>query len=257
VLTEQARAVVVLVEGARGPQAGTIIGSTAIDDPGPLPVAFELLYPLDSTTAGVSYYLWAGIADGDLAWVTPIGVAVKAPWPLTEGVELPLEFRPDLLKAAVSGTITGIGLDTDRPDAYGTALLVRVDTGEAVGFQVISPTGPAPVAFSVPYDPDAIEDEADYVVSGTVFDGVDRWGTTTGVPVITKGNTRSGVVLTVAQLPEPTPVPTPAPEASPVPEPGPAEDGGPGLIAILVVLGLVVAGGAGLAAYLRSRQEPA
>jgi uncharacterized lipoprotein YbaY len=252
-LTDDAHAVVALVEGVGGPMAGTIIATQDIEGPGAMPVAFELLYPLDATTAGTTYSLWAGIADGDLAWVTPVGVVVKAPWPVTEGVELPLEFRPDLLKAAVSGTITGIGLDSDTPAAYGTALVVRLDTGETVGFQVISPTGPTPLAFSVPYDPDAIEDDADYVVSGTVFDGADRWSTVTSVPVITKGNAKSGVVLTVTPVPEP-PAPAPSPEASPAPAPVTDGVGGPGPLAILVILGLIAVGGAALAAYLRSRK---
>ena len=43
--------------------------------------------------------------------MTPIGVSVAVPSPLIENVELPLAFRPDLLKAAVGGTITGVGLD--------------------------------------------------------------------------------------------------------------------------------------------------
>ena len=253
-LTAGAHAVVALVEGAGGPLAGTIIATQDIEDPGGMPVAFELLYPLDATTPGTGYTLWAGIADGDLAWVTPTGVDVKAPGPLPEGVELPLEFRPDLLKAAVSGTITGIGLDSDSPAAYGTALVVRVDTGETIGFQVISPTGPTPLPYSVPYDPDAIDEDADYVVSGTVFDGADRWSTMTSVPVITKGNAKSGVVLTVTPVPEPTPAPTPSPEASPAPEPVPADDGGPGIVTLLVILGLVAVGGAALVAYLRSRK---
>ena len=179
-LTDEARAIVVLVAGAGSPDAGSVIASTVMDDPGAQPVAFELLYPLDATTAGTSYYLWGGIADGDLAWVTPIGVAVNAPWPLTEGVELPLEFRPDLLKAAVSGTITGVGLVTDSPAAYATALIVHVETAEAIGFQFISPAGAAPIAFAVPYDPDDIDEDADYVVSGTVFDGTNAWRTVTG-----------------------------------------------------------------------------
>jgi len=56
-------------------------------------------------------------------------------------VRLELAFRPDLLKAAVSGTIDGDGLDTTDSGAYVTAMIVRVDTGETVGFQVVTPAG--------------------------------------------------------------------------------------------------------------------
>ena len=245
-----------LVEGTAGPQAGTIIASQFIQPTGDQPVAFQLLYPLDATSADHKYYLWAGITDGDLAWATPIGVAVKAPWPLTEGVELPLKFRPDLLKAAVSGTIAGVGLDSARdPSAYATALIVRVDTGETVGFELISPTGAAPIPFSVPYDPTALDPNASYVARGSVWDGTVLWAVGAGVPVITNGNARSNVVLTVTAVPQPTPTaaPSPTPAASPAPETKPA-DGGPGVLTILVLLALAVLGVGALAAYLKARR---
>jgi hypothetical protein len=166
-------------------------------------------------------------------------------------VERPLAFRPDLLKAAVSGTIAGVGLDSARdPEAYGTALIVRVDTGETVGFELISPTGAAPVPFSVPYDPATLDPAADYVARGSIWDGTTLWNVDSGVPVITKDNARSGVVLTVTAVPQPTPAPT----ATPAPVPAPAGDGGPGLLAILVILGLAVLGLGALLAYLRSRR---
>ena len=60
-----------------------------------------------SVTKGNPYRLYAGLVDGDNAWVTPIGVSVDVPSPLIEGVELPLAFRPDLLKAAVGGDDRG------------------------------------------------------------------------------------------------------------------------------------------------------
>ena len=254
-LSGDARAFVALVEGTAGPSAGTIVTSQLISPTGEQPVAFQLLYPLDTTSSDHKYYLWAGIADGDLAWVTPIGVAVRAPWPVTEGIELPLKFRPDLLKAAVSGTIAGVGLDSARdPMAYGTALIVRVDTGETIGFQLISPTGAAPVPFSVPYDPTTLDPNADYVVRGSIWDGTTLWAVNAGVPVITKDNARSNVVLTVTAVVQPvTPSPTPTPAASPAPEPVPAADGGPGLLTILVLLGLAALGLGGVIAFAKSR----
>ena len=44
-LSADARAVVFLVDVTVGPNAGTVIASTAIDDPGPQPIAFQLAYP--------------------------------------------------------------------------------------------------------------------------------------------------------------------------------------------------------------------
>jgi uncharacterized lipoprotein YbaY len=251
--------VVVLVEGQGGPNEGNIITSASIRDPGPIPVAFELAYPMSAVSSGTSYYLYAGIQDGDQAWVTPVGVAVKAPWPLTEDVELPLAYRPDLLKGAVSGTITGVGLDPARdPEAYGTALIVKVSTGETVGFQLITPVGAVPVPFSVPYDPTTIDPNADYVARGSIWDGTQLWTTAAGVPVITKDNARSNVILTVTAVPtavptaSPTAAPTPAP--SPAVEPPPADNGG-GSLPILLILGLAAIGGVVALVVYRNRKQ--
>ena len=256
-LSGEARAIVALVEGTAGPLAGTIVATQLISPTGAQPVAFELLYPLDAASSDHKYYLWAGITDGDLAWVTPIGVAIKAPWPITEGVELPLAFRPDLLKAAVSGTIAGIGLDSARdPEAYATALIVRVDTGETVGFQLITPTGAAPIPFAVPYDPTQLDPVADYVVRGSVWDGATLWAVDAGVPVITKDNAKSNVVMTVTAVerPSPTAAPSPTPATDPTPQtPAPGHTG-PGILTILVILGLAVLGLGALLAYFKSRR---
>ena len=145
------------MDGTAGAAEGTTVASTEIKNPGPQPVAFELAYPFSQIKSGDTYRLYAGIVDGDLAWVTPIGVQVAVPQPLIEGVVLPLEYRPDLLKAAVTGTITGVGLDPARdPDSYGTSLVIEVNTGATIGFQLIEPAGAAPVPYSVPFDPSTI-----------------------------------------------------------------------------------------------------
>ena len=248
---------VLMVEGTGGPKEGNVITSVSIRDPGQVPVAFELAYPMSAVTTGASYYLYAGIQDGDQAWVTPVGVAVKAPWPLTEGVELLLAYRPDLLKGAVSGTITGVGLDPARdPEAYGTALIVKVSTGETVGFQLITPVGAVPVPFSVPYDPATIDPNADYVARGSIWDGTTLWTTDAGVPVITKDNARSNVILTVTAVPVATPTPTAAPTPAPSPavDPQPADNGG-GTLPILLILGLAVIGGVVAAVVYRNRKQ--
>ena len=169
--------------------------------------------------------------------MTPIGVAVDVPQPTIENVELPLKFRPDLLKAAVTGTITGVGLDSAKdPEAYGTALIIRVNTGETIGFQLISPTGAIPVPFSVPYDPGAVAPEADYVSRGSIWDGTTLWNTDTSTPVLTKDNARNGVVMTVTAVPSPTPAPTPAPTA---PAPAPVDTGIPWLWVLLAGIGIL------------------
>ena len=250
-LTPDARAVVLLVDGTAGPAEGTTVASVSIKNPGPQPVAFQLAYPFSQINPSDTYRLYAGIVDGDLAWVTPIGVNVAVPQPLIEGVVLPLEYRPDLLKAAVTGTITGVGLDPARdPDSYGTSLVIEVNTGATIGFQLIEPAGAAPVPYSVPFDPSTITPSADYVARASVWDGTTLWNTPVGVPVITNSNPKSDVVLTV------TPGVTPSP--SPSPAPAPAPSGGDNntviIVAILAIIILLVIGGY---AYMRSKSASA
>ena len=246
---------VLLVEGSSGPTEGTIVASTVMTG-GTEPVPFKLAYPFSAIAKDTPYRLYAGIADGDLAWVTPIGVAVKVPQTELADVVLPLQFRPDLLKAAVTGTITGVGLDPARdPEAYGTALIIRVTTGETIGFQFITPTGAAPVPFSVPYDPATLVPDADYIVRGSIWDGTTLWNTDVGVPVITKGNAKSGIVLTVTAVPVPTPPPTAAPTPAPsaaVTEP--TDSGSNTLLIVFVVIGALVVVGL-LAARARGSRE--
>jgi uncharacterized lipoprotein YbaY len=258
--TADARAVVLLVEGTNGPSQGKTVTSVSIKDPGPKPISFELAYPMASVTEGNPYRLYAGLADGHNAWVTPIGVSVDVPSPRLEGVELPLQFRPDLLKAAVGGTITGVGLDPSRdPDAYGTALVIKVSTGETLGFQLVTPVDAAPVPFSVPFDPTAVDPNADYVARGSMWDGTTLWAVDSGVPVITKDNARSGVVLTVTQAVTPSASPSatvaPTPAASAAPTPAPEEPTRFNGLLIFVVLGVGGLGLVGLLIYLRSRNS--
>jgi len=255
-LTATAHAVVILVSGTAGPSAGRTIASTEFTDPGPQPVAWELAYPFSALEDGETYRLYAGIVDGDLAWVTPIGVPVQTGVALVEGVELPLAFRPDLLKGAVTGTINGVGLDSGSdPEAWGTASLVDLTSGETVGFQFIEPTGAAPVPYSIPYDPAAVNPNADYVVVGSIWDGTTQWLSTAGVPVLTKDNARTDVQLTVTAVAAPTPTATPAPTATTAPV-APADSGG-GIGSILIVL-LVIGGVIGGAALvIRSRRTAA
>ena len=251
-LTPDARAVVLLVDGTAGPAEGTTVASTEIKNPGPQPVAFELAYPFSQINPSDTYRLYAGIVDGDLAWVTPIGVSVAVPQPLIEGVVLPLEYRPDLLKAAVTGTITGVGLDPARdPDSYGTSLVIEVNTGATIGFQLIEPAGAAPVPYSVPFDPSTITPSADYVARASVWDGTTLWNTPVGVPVITNSNPKSDVVLTVTPGVTPSPSPSPSPAA---PAPSGSDNGTVILLAILAIIILVVIGGY---AYMRSKAATA
>jgi uncharacterized lipoprotein YbaY len=253
-----ARAVVVLVDMTAGPNQGTVIASTSIKDPGPQPIKFELAYPFSVVDDKNAYQLFAGIVDGDLAWASATGTPVPVPQPEVSGIKLVLEYRPDLLKGAVTGSITGVGLDPARsPDAYGTSLLIDVNTGQTIGFQLIEPVGAVPVPFSVPFDPGSINPNASYVARGSVWDGTTLWNTPVGAPVITDDNPKSNVLLTVVPAGSPVPPPTPAaPTASPAP-PTPSGDSGLGTGAILALLLLIGAGIVGAVLYTMRRRQAA
>ncbi len=249
-----------LVEGKAGLDSSNIIASTTLVDPGDQPIEFALAYPMSSVEEGAPYRVYAGLTDGDLSWVTPAGVAVPVPQqPVIEDLELQLEYRPDLLKGAVSGVIVADGLDaTAADDTYASALVIRVDTGETVGVQVIQPISSSPIEFSVPYDPGDIDPDADYVARSTIWDGTQMWSSE-DAPVITQDNPKAGVVLTMTAAPSPTPTPSPtvAPTPAPSPEPGATGDGSSfPWIAVLVVAALAVLGVGAVIAWQRRSQEP-
>ena len=177
---------------------------------------FQLAYPFSVINQGDTYSVYAGIVDGDSAWATPTGASVDVPQPEITGVKLQLEYRPDLLKGAVTGSITGVGLDPAKdPDSYGTSLIIDVNTGATIGFQLISPTGNTPIPYSVPFDPSTIKQNASYVARGSVWDGTTLWNTPAGVPVITNDNPKSNVLLTVVPAVTTSASPQPAAPSPP------------------------------------------
>ncbi|HKF84601.1 MAG TPA: YbaY family lipoprotein, partial [Candidatus Limnocylindrales bacterium] len=240
-LGADSRAVVFLVDVTAGPDAGTVVASVAIEDPGPQPIAFQLAYPFAAVSDDNQYQLFAGIVDGDSAWATPAGTAVPVPRREITGVQLKLEYRPDLLKGAVTGSITGTDLEpvTD-PDSYGTSILIDTSTGATVGFQMITPIVAQPIPFSAPYDPSTIIPTTTYVARGSVWTGTTLWNTPTGVAVITNGNPKSGIVLTVVESSITTEEPSGIPDWLP-------------LLLLLAGIGLVVA----ILLVMRSRRTTA
>ena len=214
---------------------------------------YQLAYPFSVIHEGDAYAVYAGIVDGDSAWATPTGASVDVPKPEITGVKLQLEYRPDLLKGAVTGSITGVGLDPAKdPESYGTSLIIDVNTGATIGFQVISPTGNTPIPYSVPFDPSTIKQNASYVARGSVWDGTTLWNTPTGVPVITNDNPKSNVLLTV--VPAVTTSASPQP-AAPSPAPEATDSGGLSTGWILLLLVLIGAGIVAAVIYAMRQRE--
>ena len=82
-LSASARALVVLVEGAGKPTAGSIVAQTLLTDFGQKPIAFELPYGNGLIDPNVTYTIAAAIQDGTRTWTTGQGTPV-----ITKGNEL-------------------------------------------------------------------------------------------------------------------------------------------------------------------------
>ncbi|MFL5643601.1 MAG: YbaY family lipoprotein, partial [Chloroflexota bacterium] len=200
--------------------------------------------PLDGARIDPSatYTIQATIVDGEVAFVTGHGVPV-----LTKGnpskVDITLTYRPDLLKGAVSGQITGVGI-SPSPAAYAMTVLVDPSTGDSLGIQVQTVDEGLPVGFSVAYAITDIKPDQDYVVTAEVGDEGVTWRNAAGVPVITNGNPKSGVQVVVtpvvAVAASPTVAAGPTASAAPASPLEPTSQGS-SLLAIIILIAIVVA----------------
>ncbi|MFL5645098.1 MAG: YbaY family lipoprotein, partial [Chloroflexota bacterium] len=165
---------------------------------------------------------------------------------LTKGnpskVDITLTYRPDLLKGAVTGQITGVGI-SPSPAAYAMTVLVDPSTGDSLGIQVQTVDDGLPVGFSVAYAITDIKPDQDYVVTAEVGDEGVTWRNAAGVPVITNGNPKSGVQVVVTPVVAAAASPTvaPAPTASPTPSPLEPTSQGSSLLAIIILIAIIVA----------------
>jgi uncharacterized lipoprotein YbaY len=188
----------VLVESGGGDGVGTMVATKVIQNPGAVPIPFDLLFDPDSIDPDATYVVAAEIIDGERKWVTQEGTPV-----LTQGnptnVDLVLAYLPDVTKGAVTGTITGPAVELSASAISATVLIDRT-SGTRVGLDVNEAPGQVPIAFSVPFDPAVIDQAASYTVSAEIVDGADRWANADGVPVITQGQPLSDVVLPVAAI---------------------------------------------------------
>ena len=237
-LSDSAQAVIVLVEGAGKPSAGSIVASEVITEPGQVPIAFRLSYSDVALDPEVTYTVQATIVDVDRTWATGMGTPVITKGNPTSGLDLVLTYRADLLKGNVTGTITGVGIELTT-QALSAAVLLDIVNDATVGIDVRLAGDGVPVAFSVPFDPSTIDHDSTYVVAAGIVDGEERWENRTGVPVITNGNPVANVTVPVSAA-----VPPPAPDSGL----GPL-----GWIALVIgLLALAVA----VVVYLRSRRPP-
>ena len=130
---------------------------------------------------------------------------------LTKGnpskVDITLTYRPDLLKGAVTGQITGVGIHAvagglrdGRPGRSVDRRLAR-HRGRRPSITACRSRSRSPYAIT------DIKPAQDYVVTAEVGDNGATWRNAAGVPVITNGNPKAGVQVVVtpviARFPEP------------------------------------------------------
>jgi uncharacterized lipoprotein YbaY len=222
-----------------------VVGRQTIKNPGPVPISFNVTLDQTILDTTVDTQLWALITDGDNACTTAEGVAVATNGAPSQGVLVPLTFRPDLMEGVVTGTITGAGTDLS-PDALSVTWLLDSTTLAIVGFDTSLASGLDPIPFSVPFSVADLDRTQAYEIQAFVYDGPNTWTTSQGVPVITNGAPISDVAVTVEQI---TPFPSATPGASVAPTPAPSPTapstgGGGGLDPLWILLIGAAIGGA-------------
>lgn len=207
-----ARLVVALVDASAGSDVGHVLASMQVKAPGAKPIPFQVNYKMSDVVEGASYRVVAALLDGELAWLNETGVEVAVPEPVITDVSVPLTYRPDLLKAEITGSIAGAGLDgSGSANSYASVVVVNPGTGQIIGFTAIAPVGAAPIPFSVAYSLTDVEPGADYIANATAWDGTVFWTGAGLTRVITKGNPTTGITIPVSAGPAPTAAPTSAP----------------------------------------------
>jgi uncharacterized lipoprotein YbaY len=239
-LAPDARALVVLVEGAGGDTPGNIVASEMIVGPGQIPIPYRLPYPTAVIDPEVTYTVLGAIVDGERVWVSPAGTPVVTKGNATSSVDLLLAYRPDTLKGAVTGQISGVGIELTA-EAFAATVLLDLASDTTIGFDLSLDPGAVPVRFAVPFDPAVISQESDYVVKAAIVDGPSRWANDDGVPVITGGNPISDITVPVASTED-------------LAAAAPTDDNTLGIAALIGLIALAaIAVGAFL--YFRSRRE--
>jgi uncharacterized lipoprotein YbaY len=256
-LSSSAVAEIAIVQQIGPNKTVTLVGRQSINSPGDVPIAFNVQLDQSVLDTTADAQLWALITDGDNAWTTPAGVAVATNGAPSQGIVVPLTYRPDLMEGEVTGTVTGAGPNLSA-DAVSITWLLNGSTLAIVGFDDtrITDGGAAPIPFAIPFSVANLDQGQEYVIQAFVYDGDQTWTSSQGVPVITNGNPLSDIVVTVNQITPfatATPAPSVAPTPSPAPTTPPASGGGIDPIWILLI-GAAIGGAVIGGIYLMRRQ---
>jgi len=182
--SEDAVAVVTLVDMSAKPEAGAILGQQRIDSPGATPVAYDVLYDDARVDPKGAYGAYATIVDGDSVYATPLPVPVLTGGPET-GVELAVEAVP-AYPASITGSVTPPAGTTLSPTAVTTEVLVKEKTGTPVGVRTIVEPTNGSIPYQIGYEPDLIDPNETYVVKAAIVDEGNVWGAPQGVLAIVR-----------------------------------------------------------------------
>jgi uncharacterized lipoprotein YbaY len=247
-LSGHAYAIVVLVSGSARATESSIVTSQIYRDLAEKPIPFKLTFDSSLIDPAATYTVQAMIVDDQNSWASAHGTPV-----LTKGnpsdVDITLAYRPDLVKGTVTGQVAGLGLKPSA-DAYSVAILVDRTSGETLGIDSTNAPKGLPVPFGVPFALNDVTPGSDYVVTAEVVNGDETWRNTEGVPVITNGNSRSGIQVVVAEVVAPSPSAARSAPPNPPAAPISVEDSNSGgLLGIIILVALIGA----LAAFLIAR----
>ena len=193
--SEDAVAVVTLVDMSAKPEAGAILGQQRIDGPGAAPIAYEVLYDDSRVDPKGAYAAYATIVDGDSVYATPLPVPVLTGGPDT-GVELAIAAVPDY-PASITGSVTPPAGASLSPTAVTTEVLVKETTGTPIGVRTIVEPTSGPIPYQVGYEPDLIDPNETYVVKAAIVDNGNVWGAPQGVLAIDNGEAVPAVDVAV------------------------------------------------------------
>ena len=207
-LTPDAVVEVKLLDVSRADAPAETIGEKIIENPGQVPIAFEIEYDPADIESRFSYAVRAVIKEGDrLAFTTDTRYSVITRDNPTH-VDLILvrvAATPTEPTTATTATVTGTVTYRERialaPDAVVEVKLSDVSQADApavtIGEQIIENPGQVPIAFEIEYDQEDIDERFTYAIQVRIMEG-DRLAfiNDTSYQVITRDNpTHVDIVL--------------------------------------------------------------
>ena len=231
-LTPDAVVEIKLIDVSRMDASAVTIGEQIIDNPGQVPIAFEIEYDPAKIDERFSYAIQARITeDGRLAFIndTRYSVITRGSPTSVDMVLVKVASSPTEPTSSSTATVTGTVAYRERialtPDAIVEVKLVDVSRADApsitLGENVIDNPGQVPIAFEIEYDPAKIDERFSYAIQARITDGGRlAFINDTRYSVITRGNPTNVdmVLVRVASAPPEAPaVDGPAMTETPAP----------------------------------------